>query len=63
MSPKDVTTVEAEATYDEIALQSYSLWETPEEDWSRAEQEIRGERAQSAETAESLRVKAESASA
>ena len=70
MSPKDVTTIPAGSTSNEIALRAYSLWEqrgspfgSPEEDWFRAEQEIRSEKAQSAETAKSLKAKAKSASA
>ncbi|HXJ94382.1 MAG TPA: DUF2934 domain-containing protein [Terriglobia bacterium] len=49
------------ARHKEIALRAYGLWEQrgsplgpPEEDWFRAEQEIRSERASLPETAEGL---------
>jgi hypothetical protein len=61
----DPATRQAEITHAEIAVRAYGLWEqrgsrigSPEEDWFRAEQEIRIERAQSAGTA-----KAQAASA
>jgi hypothetical protein len=70
MSPKDVTTIQAGTTSNDTALRAYSLWEqrgsplgSPDEDWFRAEQEIRSEKAPSAETGKNLKAKAKSASA
>lgn len=70
MSAKDVTTTQAETTSNETALRAYKLWEqrgsplgSPDEDWFRAEQEIRSETAPSIETAKNLKAKVRSASA
>jgi hypothetical protein len=59
----------ASAQHDQIALRAYRLWEqrgspigSAEEDWFRAEQEIRSETAQSAGTAGSPTAKARAAS-
>ena len=66
----DLTTRQTETTHEEIAIRAYGLWEqrgspfgSPEEDWFRAEEQIRSESAPSAETAGSLTAKAQSASA
>ena len=56
--------------HEQIALRAYSLWQergspigSPEEDWFRAELEIRNEKSQSAQTAHPATAKARTASA
>jgi len=62
----DMTTQQAGLIpHEEIAVRAYRLWEergapigSPEEDWFRAEQEIRSQVAQTTEVADSASVKA-----
>ena len=70
MSPNDKPVAgQPEGTrHEDIALRAYYLWEergspigSPEEDWFRAEQEIRSERAQSQTVESAARAKAASA--
>jgi hypothetical protein len=62
MNPNDDTATKQPENipHEEIALRAYRLWEeggsplgSPEEDWFRAEQEIRSENTRSAETTKS----------
>jgi hypothetical protein len=72
MNPNDdaVTKQPESIPHEDIALRAYLFWEergspigSPEEDWLRAEQEIRSENARPAKAAKSPRATAKAASA
>jgi Protein of unknown function (DUF2934) len=66
----DARMTQPETSYEAVALRAYGLWEkrgcpfgSPEEDWLRAEEEIRREKVQPAASSESLAVRVGTASA
>ena len=69
MNPNDTLTISVtEIASGEVALRAYRLWEkrgcpfgSPEEDWFRAEQEIRSEQAQPAAATVNLTAQTQSA--